>query len=122
MRIVVQILLLTFLASQSSATSVQEGRNGCLLVENSKPGMSDQQLFSLGVCIGVAEGLVTLLVYNCTLGADGLIPRTSPPPSIGAAIRNFINWADDNPERWGEDFADGLIIATMETFPCEPDN
>ena len=40
-------------------------------------------------------------------------------PSVGAGSQAFVNWADANPEKWGFEFADGLILATSEAFPCE---
>jgi len=119
MRIVAQILVLTLLASHSSADTVQDGRNGCLIVEDLRPDMSDQQLVSVGKCVGMADGVVQVMIYNCIHASDAPVPKASAPPSIGATIQAFLNWSDAHPELWGESFSNGMMAAAMETFPCE---
>lgn len=101
------------------ADTVQEGRTACRNFVNINADMSGVELANAGKCAGMADGTIQVMVYNCSLGANPLLPKAAPPPSVGAAAQAFLNWADAHPELWGERFADGMIAAAMETFPCE---
>jgi hypothetical protein len=38
--------------------------------------------------------------------------------TYGAAVQAFLNWAKDNPAKWGSVPEIGVITAIQETFPC----
>lgn len=76
--------------------------------------------YEAGRCIGVASGVGSMLAVNCYSIGDGYSPslKATAPPSTGAAVQAFINWAEDHPERWGDLFAFGMARALVEAFPC----
>jgi len=102
----------------TNADTIQDGRNACRHIDNLNSA-SDAELVGIGKCLGMADGVVQVMVYNCILAADAPVPKASAPPSIGAAIQAFLNWADAHPERWGDSFSAGMMAAAMDTFPCE---
>lgn len=102
------------------ADTIQDGLNACRKFMGGQ-GISDVDFISAGRCTGMVDGIVRVMVINCAFEpqAHPAIPRSEAPHTTGAAIQTFINWADDHPERWGDDFADGVMKAVQEKFPCQ---
>jgi hypothetical protein len=92
--------------------------------------------FDLGMCRGVAEGVRWLMRSNCGLyrakqpviesGQLGFgtptisfADRADAPHDVGAALQAFRNWAEENPQDWGESFVWGMIQGLSEGMPCE---
>jgi hypothetical protein len=38
----------------------------------------------------------------------------------GAVRQAFINWVQNHPEHWTEDYMTGVMAALRETWPCRP--
>ena len=103
------------------AETVQDGRAACRgFMDGGGSMTTNVELISAGRCTGMVDGITRLMVINCAFAqAHPAIPRAEAPYTTGAAIQVFLNWADDHPERWGDDFADGVMKAIQETFPCQ---
>lgn len=75
-----------------------------------------------GICLGVALGLGAALGSNCSSIERGYTPAPEVaaafPPSVGASVQAFVDWADNHPKRWDDDFVFGMQKAIMEVFPC----
>ena len=73
-------------------------------------------------CLGVTDGVARIMTLNCFSAGDGAKPEVylsaEPPPSTKAAVRAFLNWADDNPQEWDEKFNEGVMQSMALTFPC----
>lgn len=71
-------------------------------------------------CIGLAEGIATLLAYNCSSRDQGYLPMfTAEAPTVDAAIAAFVVWVHENPDSRGERAVDVMIAALMAYFPCQ---
>lgn len=85
---------------------------------NSPPNEFDQ-----AICIGFAVGVSWVTSLNCLTRQDGYRPAdfasASPPPTNLATVQAYVNWARANPQRWGDPFDEAMLIAIVETFPCE---
>lgn len=92
--------------------------------------------FDLGMCRGVAEGVRWLMRSNCGVWQAGqsfielglledgdhainYVDRADAPHDAGAALQAFRNWAEENPQHWGESFVWGMIQGLSEGMPCE---
>lgn len=73
-------------------------------------------------CIGVAEGVLITMDLNCDAAEAGFaVPHSLAaelPPSTGAAIQALLNWARENPARWGDGLPSGFVTILPEAFPC----
>ena len=120
--VAVFLLCVAFSLSFAEAQTVLTGRKGCLavqqIVEGSEVGVD---AYSAGVCVAMAQGIGTMMTYNCSLAPHALIPKASPPRSVNEVIIEFLDWAEQHPERWGDEFSDGMIAAIMNAFPCQPE-
>lgn len=99
------------------ARSVQEVLDDCKSDEHPSPAS-----LGYGFCLGVAAGVSQVMVFNCALlkeagGGDSSL-ASGQPPSVGAAVQAFINWAESHPESWGTDGIVGMMLAQKQTFPC----
>ena len=81
-----------------------------------------------GICIGLIAGVSSVMLLNVGLlkGAttsDGIaLPAMCPtgrPPSYGAMIQAFVNWAEVHPEEWDTSADIGIIFALQEKWPCK---
>lgn len=102
--------------------SVQGTLRSCEALSRLEAGerLSDAELAAAGECGAFMRGVGTVLVYGCTSKEEGYFPLyvADAPPSTGAAVQAYINWARANPALWGESAVDGIILALMEAFPC----
>lgn len=103
--------------AQPEALDVQELLGDC---EGAMSGRGSG--YDAGFCLGVISGVGSMLSINCEAIRRGLsgpdLPASSPASTVGAATQAFINWARDNPQKWGEDHTTGAILALLEAFPC----
>lgn len=102
--------------------SVQAVLRSCEAASRLEAGetLSDAEIATAVRCVAFIRGVGGVLAYNCSSREEGYFPlyAAEQPPSLGAAIQAYVNWARSNPEFWGEDAQDGAILALMETFPC----
>jgi Rap1a immunity proteins len=82
--------------------------------------------YDLFYCLGRVGGI------SDVMGLNGIAMRKQPsfeilqlsicsnrPPSYGARVQAFTNWARAHPERWGDQDFVGVIVAPRETWPCK---
>jgi hypothetical protein len=87
---------------------------------NTGETLTPEEITGAAICTALIRGIGGVLAYNCSSREEGYLPlyAAEKPASLGAAIQAYINWAKANPDFWGEDAQDGVILALMETFPC----
>lgn len=111
---------------QAQTATVQEALFGCKVVLSlGVQGIETvDQAIGVSSCMAVVDTVTTMLAYGCHSSTIGYAPlySASPPSSTGAAVQTFVNWAEANPQMWGENAVDGVIAAIMETFTCEEVN
>jgi len=117
-RVVLLAIVLSLLpisATSQGVKTVQDGLIQC------RAALAMQDTLGSGICMGVADGVMSTLKLNCGSVGRGYNPliKAEIPPSIGSAVQAFVNWAERNPQDWGQMFAVGMASALIETFPCE---
>jgi hypothetical protein len=71
-------------------------------------------------CLGYILGVGQLMAVNAEFG-DNFALCSVPkgvPPSGGAMIQAFLNWAEKHPESWTQRNLFGLALALRESWPC----
>lgn len=75
-----------------------------------------------GVCSSVISTSVQLLTTNCESISEGYDPDSTLTvgyvPSIDAAVKAFIRYAEKHFELRDEPWLDAIIPALSEAFPC----
>jgi len=121
-KVAVFLLCVAFPITLAEAQTVLTGRKGCLalqqIVEGSEVGVD---AYGAGVCVAMAQGIGRMMSYNCLLAPRALSPKASLPRSLNEVIVEFLDWSEQHPERWGDEFSDGMIAAIMNAFPCQPE-
>jgi hypothetical protein len=83
----------------------------------------DDTTAAANFCYGVTQGVSQLMWWNCLSREDGFaadpLLTAGLPPSAGAAMQAWLNWARANPAKWNERFELSLIWALAEAFPCQ---
>ena len=116
-----QLFGANIVASQEALSwTVQQVLYSC---ESAGTATSYEDVFETGSCLGLVRGVGQMLAYNCSSLENGYHPLfiAEAPHSLGAAVQAFTNWARANPDAWGEDATDGIILALMQAFPCTKD-
>ena len=122
MRIILAALTFALWSSSAAAaTTVSEAQEACesaLEFVAAPAERNFQETLVIGQCVGVAIGVVQVMVYNCELAPEAVVAKSSDPPSVKHTIEAFVEWADANPSLGNESFADGMMSAIMEAYPC----
>ena len=107
-------------SQQPGDWSVQRLLFACEAAATPRSINSADDQYEAALCMGSVRGVGVMLAYNCSSKEEGYLPlyQADVPPSLGAAIQAYVNWARENPDMWGEQSQDGIILALMETFPC----
>jgi hypothetical protein len=120
----VALLLIAGLVSSSAVLSQPQqdtvsSANIELLLKSCKSTYVEPRSLCFGIVIGSA--LVMKLVGLTASGAErqrfGMCWK-GPEPSNDAEIQAFINWANANPQMWGQDGSAGVVITLTTTWPC----
>lgn len=72
-------------------------------------------------CVGVVAGASVALTANCKYSKAEWrhkIPTSVGPPTWGAGVQAFVNWARANPQKWGIPGELGVMYALAGAFPC----
>ncbi len=107
-------------AEQPSQLSVEKGWEICRNYYESRPLESTQDHSDLGFCLGITRGIYVVMRENCNS------PGYSGPFAVGSGgtnksiVHSFYKWADNNPDQWSIPFTQGLVLALIESFPCDP--
>ena len=60
----------------------------------------------------------TVAQYNKPAKSLLSICGVRPPPSYGAQVQVFVNWANNHPEKWRHTDLEGVMQAMLEKWPC----
>lgn len=76
-----------------------------------------------GFCYGALAAAHQFSTVQCygREHVDFDLPLASEIPegvTLGAMLQIFVNWARDNPERWGDAFTMSIVTAFAESYPC----
>jgi hypothetical protein len=100
-----------------------ESRTVQQLFSECEAGMNNEgSVFNYGYCLGAVAGVSQVMAANCDGGKSEpslAWLSASLPPSHGAGVQAFVNWAEAHPEQWGAYELTGVILAIRQTFPCK---
>ncbi|WP_400083790.1 hypothetical protein [Yoonia sp. R78084] len=95
-------------------------RDNCYLVTEKWEELSTQEQIQATACGSFINGIVNMMITNCL--SDFPVPdnlKASSPHTMRAYVQGFLNWADENPNRWSDDKFLGIVDAISINFPCE---
>lgn len=70
-------------------------------------------------CLGLANDVMNTLIQSNAENNARVRACITRFTSNAQVVQTFINWAERNPQHWQANAGDGMIVATMETWPCE---
>jgi hypothetical protein len=104
-----RLLLLTALLQVPGTATAHAVQELLELCQHPNPGYSVDAAYCLGYVSGVGEVLSGL---RRTCDAPG------GPPTAGALVQVFVNWAQQNPQHWAQLSLFGVSQALVATRPC----
>lgn len=118
--------LFTFTASAALATpdfkTVGGMRDNCRLVMEKWEELDQQEMIQATACSSYVGGMVDVLTTNCRSDFSEAIPeilKVDYGHTGKAYVQAFLNWADENPDRWSDKKYVGLLEAISSGFPCK---
>jgi hypothetical protein len=116
------------LAAANEMKTIGDMRAACKDARN--VGTIDDALYT-GICIGWIKAQSDLRSRLCAMagqedgktviGPFGFVEaRDTSSHTVEALIQGFLNWADDNPERWSRSLHNGVMSNDFwSEFPCK---
>ncbi|MBZ9678284.1 hypothetical protein LB513_21290 [Mesorhizobium sp. ES1-1] len=96
---------------------VQALLSDCSSERNSRPRL---------YCVAYVGGVADLMAVNGSIAKETGLPIPlkmastcfTTPPTYGAYVRAFVNWAQTHPEHWQVSRTFGVMQALSTTWPC----
>ena len=115
-------LLYTMSGSMAAAQSPQYHSNvgqllrSCQVFTRPPPNPNVEDLERQAACFAFTDGLA----WGVGLAEDPTTRTFCPPEgqTVGQRAAVFVQWAEQNPQRWHEPAAVGVIQALRAAFPC----
>lgn len=109
------------IAFGTGGPAVAEGPTVRDMLPYCEGGLSGQQSWMVGFCVGTVSGVSAILTVNCVTDAPSMPPhlKMEPGPTNEAKLQAFVNWARANPDNWDYDFATGVVAALSGVWPCQ---
>lgn len=114
---------MAFVASVAQAEpdyqSVGGLRDNCYLATEKWEEIDVQEQIQATACLSFVAGVAEMMITNCI--NDYPVPdkfKSSSSHTMRAFIQGFLNWADENPNRWSDKKFLGLVDAISMNFPC----
>ena len=137
MKLLITTLTMIFISFGANAVEIGKMYNNCKPFQNngfSMNGLAEEQLITATVCGGYFRGMIDLGVKNCVFlrifhkykmvdddefKSFSKVLANTMNPNLRAVIAGFINYAENNSEKWDKEI--GLISHNFlsEKFPCK---
>jgi hypothetical protein len=117
--------------AEAATYTIGQMRQHCTSIERATgggpgPGDADAAL-STGLCFGFLDAVSQSLAIGCQMREVQPVTPSSGGPLAAATydlssfqlIKTFLNWAEKNRPRWGENSFSGAVYAFRESYPCK---
>lgn len=118
-------LALSFAAAPASAVpdfkTVGGMRDNCRLSMEKWEELDPQEMVQATACSSYIGGVIDILITNCRSDFGETAPeilKADYGHTLKAYVQGFLNWADQNPNRWSDKKVVGLTEAISSEFPC----
>jgi hypothetical protein len=122
MRHAIPLAQVTFLFCIAAVSPAKAGDNVQTFLQKCT---SQTNATDISYCYGRVTGIFETMGLNGASFSHQFNPLKTltvcvdPPPSYGAEVQAFINWANNHPEKWGMPDSVGVAGAMSETWPCQ---